>query len=1633
MKRLNLLLISILFSLNIFSQNYFTDLLKNKLDIYQRILPYEKIYLQCDRPLYKPGDDIWTAIWIVDGVTNKASSISDIVYVELLDQQGNITEAHRVIASKGRAMCDFNIDSASTGGSYKIRAYTNWMKNFELSSYFEKNIQVQNSELPRILMKLDFERKAYGAGDSVVAYITFNSLNNQPLSNYEFIYTANINGSPFFQKSSLTDNTGKATARLVLPQELKSIDGTLNVSLTYKGNTESVTRYIPIVLNQIDLQFLPEGGDLITETENNCAFKAINEFGKPADITGTVFNSKHQLITTFKSYHQGMGAFKFIPKKGEKYYALIDRPEGILQLYPLPTVIDSGFMMTIPHPLDFINPLKNNTGKIKIYSSKISMVGIMGQTNGKVYFNKNMLLQKGDNFIEIPLEAFPSGVAKFTLFTNNNIETCERLVFIKKDQKLKIELSTDKNNYAPREKVTLKIKTTSQDGKPVSSSLGIAVVDNKLLSLADDKSDNILSYLLLSSELTGKIEEPKFYFDSTETKADSALDYLLLTQGWRRFTWKEIAEKNNTELKNQIKNYPEKRILFGTIHADKKGLTSVKLQIKETGETIIPNKDGYYEFKDLDLTSPLTLWVIKNKKDTITRIIKDYSSASDIKESNLSLFNTKKYNTAGIVTDEKGNPIPGCNVYVKGTNYGTITDIDGKYFLNTVKNDILAFRCLGYNTLENNMSLKKGNKIVLSNENKELEELCIEGYGLKRRHNLLTGTIVNSKKINIEINQDNTLKKTNKIKNEPLKFKSDNSVIKFIPPKGDEINLNSTEVTENNEIDNESLVYCFVEQMPEYPGGYDKLREYLSQTIRYPQEALENEIQGRVFISFIVNENGSISDARVVRGTYPILDNEALKVINNMPRWRPCRQNGKPVKVSMTLPVYFRLNDNGHGYYETDDNPNETSLTYYKTREFYSPQYTNDDEITERTDFRKTIYWNPQVSTDSSGQTEVSFYTGDELTSYKVTSEGIGKAGNIGRCEHSFYTSKPLAIDVKMPQNASVGDTLLIPITLSNLTNSLLSGKLTVKFSKSVKLANNIPDSIFIKAQSSVTLYAEGAVVNDSADYNCYFKIDAGKYRDAISKFISNSIEGFPVKYTCSGNKQHNNFNIKIPDYIPNTLNAKITVYPNLLTTLSSTFESMLQEPNGCFEQTSATTYPNILILKYLKNTKQLDTETESRALNFIKIGYKKLAQYECSHSGFEWFGKSPAHEGLTAFGLMEFNDMQQVFPLEDKNLIKRTTEWLLSRRDNSGGFLILKGKYGFSKSSFQLNNAYIIYALSEVGCINIFNEFNVAFEDNIKQGDTYRLALLANTALNLKDTIKAEQIISTLKKSIEKNHLGNLPAETSITGSSGKSLQVETASLIALALLKQKQIDSTLLYQCKSFILNSKAFNSFGSTQANILALKVLSFLAKEDTLGKGSVSFSLNNQKNANHNFSIGQNDPLTIYGLEKYLNIGNNSLDVDYNSNLNPFFNVDITFKQKEPAYNYYPLHLETKYLQNSIYTGQTVRLNISLFNQDNYIHSMTVAVIKIPAGLTVETWQLKELQDKMIYDFYELKDNQLILYFTNLNANEKRNINLDLKAIYPGTYQPLASYCYFYYNAEKKSWSSGERIKINIPQL
>ncbi len=211
------------FKINQQLNDFLTELMQ-KLQAFNEHAPEDRVYAHFDKTLYKPGETIWFTAYIRDAATLKKSEQSDIVSIQLINPKGGIEKEYKIIAKDGIAKGDFQIDEAAVGGIYKVKVFTNWMLNDQDPATFIKEITVQKVILPRLKMKLDFMKKAYGAKDEVAAELTLHDNANKALANFDFDYVVNLGDSRWAEGKGKTGNEGEAMVKFTLPNELKTND-----------------------------------------------------------------------------------------------------------------------------------------------------------------------------------------------------------------------------------------------------------------------------------------------------------------------------------------------------------------------------------------------------------------------------------------------------------------------------------------------------------------------------------------------------------------------------------------------------------------------------------------------------------------------------------------------------------------------------------------------------------------------------------------------------------------------------------------------------------------------------------------------------------------------------------------------------------------------------------------------------------------------------------------------------------------------------------------------------------------------------------------------------------------------------------------------------------------------------------------------------------------------------------------------------------------------------------------------------------------------------------------------------------------------------------------------------------------
>lgn len=704
-------------------------------------------------------------------------------------------------------------------------------------------------------------------------------------------------------------------------------------------------------------------------------------------------------------------------------------------------------------------------------------------------------------------------------------------------------------------------------------------------------------------------------------------------------------------------------------------------------------------------------------------------------------------------------------------------------------------------------------------------------------------------------------------------------------------------------------------------------------------------------------------------------------------------------------------------------------------REFPAPTYDPGYEG-PRTDFRETIFWKPSIQTDNQGKAEVSFFLSDAVTSFRATAEGVG-AGAAGRGDAVIGSRLPVSLAAKLPLEVTSGDRIELPVVVTNGTFRGIDAQVSAQAGPAFTVKEAPAGKVRLEAQQTRTVYYDLEVVGTGADPaagRVVLAAEGARLKDSMERTIRVVPAGFPREESASGTLTGGAAaaeEIEIADPLPGTLTASLSFFPTPKATLVAAAKAMLAEPSGCFEQTSSTNYPNVMVAGYLKKAGDGDPETRANIDGLLDRGYKKLAGYEASSKGYEWFGASPGHEALTAYGLLEFVDMAQVYKGVDQEMVSRTRAWLKGRRDGNGGYKRNdRALDSFGRASAEVTNAYITWALAEAGEKDMDTELDHVARLAKSSDDPYILALSTGALLAARPGAEAtKEAVKRLAGKQAKD--GSFPgAKESITQSGGIALSIETTALAALAFQEAGAEHGEAARKALSWIEEQrKGSGSFGSTQATVLALRAITRGTGGGSLPEGTIAVTINGQA-LSVKVDPKRTDAFTLDGIAGHLKPGKNTISIAAPGmkDLRLPYAVKVGYTTLKPPSSPKAAVSLTVSAPKDVKVGQGVKIKVDIGNTTGSALPMVIARIGVPGGLEKQKWQLDELKKKGLVDFYETREREVIVYYRGMGPQAHKKLEIDLLAAVPGTYAAPASQAYLYYTDEHRRWADPVKMTI-----
>ncbi len=373
------------------------------------------------------------------------------------------------------------------------------------------------------------------------------------------------------------------------------------IAVINSADSSKISERVKYVENRIQVSFFPEGGSLIDNVSSIVAFKAVNYLEKGCDVSGKIFSSGGELITTFKSTHLGMGTFFLRPLPGLSYYSIVRGADSIDIRTELPKSFSTGviFSASINQDNELLIITKTNPETLALLSDRDLLLNFSVRKEG-IKTIPLKIKSPVTSFV-IPTDDLPDGIIMLTLSTVKDIPLSERLIYIEREAPLNIQIGTDKRLYNKREPVTLKISLAEDSIIERTSNVSLSVVNETFTNNPSKFSRTISSWFLLESDVRGFVEDPSYYFDPSNPDRLRDLDLLLRTQGWRDFTWKydttyfppENGFTISGRLTNLYKNKPidGSRVSIGIFGTNKNILTTIPVdsigRFKLTGVDLI--------------------------------------------------------------------------------------------------------------------------------------------------------------------------------------------------------------------------------------------------------------------------------------------------------------------------------------------------------------------------------------------------------------------------------------------------------------------------------------------------------------------------------------------------------------------------------------------------------------------------------------------------------------------------------------------------------------------------------------------------------------------------------------------------------------------------------------------------------------------------------------------------------------------------------------------------------------------------------------------------------------------------------------------------------------------------------------
>lgn len=700
-----------------------------------------------------------------------------------------------------------------------------------------------------------------------------------------------------------------------------------------------------------------------------------------------------------------------------------------------------------------------------------------------------------------------------------------------------------------------------------------------------------------------------------------------------------------------------------------------------------------------------------------------------------------------------------------------------------------------------------------------------------------------------------------------------------------------------------------------------------------------------------------------------------------------------------------------------------------------------------RRHFPETLLWLPELITDADGRASVAIELADSITTWRASISGVSADGALGATTARLQVFQEFFVDVDLPVALTQGDRITVPVAIYSYLDRPQQVRLQIDPAPWMSLSSPLDQRVWVQPGQVLSVPLE-LVALQPGTHGLTIHASGDALSDAVERQVRVEPDGRRVTEVSSGRLEEElTHTVTVPEEaIDGANDLFVKLYPGTFSQVAEGLDSIFRMPSGCFEQTSSATYPNVLVLDYLRETGQLQPELELKALEYIHLGHQRLLSFEVDGGGFEWFGRAPAHTVLTAYGLMEFDDMAEVIEV-DPAVLRRTEAWLYAQQASDGTWAppqggIREGAINAHVGETLRTTAYIAWALAEAADERLDPRLQrtidwlAAHAD--ETDDPYTLAVISS-ALVLADHQAAGAVLQRLRglATVEGKLLHWSSDVEGVTHSRGDVLAIETTAIAAYAHLRAGEA-TDVAHKALSWLLTQKdALGNWHSTQATIHVFRAL--LAGTDPSSSSSdaasVEIWIDGQRVETVQISPESRDVLRLISLTEHAGEGDTQIVLRSRGGGDLSYQLVATHHlpwgpggSGDPGDAIEPMSIDVSYDATRLARDEEVGVEVAVtWNAPGDVQ-MAIVDLGIPPGFDAVEGTFDALVQQGTIEKYTVTGRQVVLYLRQLRSGQPLALRYQLRARHPVVAKapPVRAYPYY----EPAAGVQGPPVQLQI---